>query len=87
VRDERLSVLRLCGPPGVGKSAAGWALYAGLARSGARAGFADIDQLGMCLPAPPQDPERYRLKERNLSAVTGNFRAAGCTAVVVSPPN
>jgi len=84
VRDERLSVLWLCGPPGAGKSAVGWALYAGLARSGARAGFVDIDQLGMCLPAPPDDPERYRLKVRNLSAVAGNFRTAGCDAVVVS---
>lgn len=82
--DERLSVLWLCGPPGAGKSAAGWALYAGLARSGVRAGFADLDQLGMCLPAPADDPECYRLKERNLSALAGNFRAAGCDAVVVS---
>jgi hypothetical protein len=84
VRDERLSVLWLCGPPGAGKSAAGWALYAGLARYGVRAGFADIDQLGMCLPAPPDDPERYRLKERNLSVVAGNFGAVGCDAVIVS---
>jgi hypothetical protein len=38
----------------------------------------------MCLPAPPDDPERYRVKVRNLSAVAGNFRAAGCAAVVVS---
>src|SRR5947207_813650 len=74
----------LCGPPGAGKSAVGWAVYAGLARSGARAGFVDIDQLGMCLPAPPDDPERYRLKARNVFAVAGNFRAAGCDAVVVS---
>jgi adenylylsulfate kinase-like enzyme len=84
VRDEGLSVLWLCGPPGVGKSAVGWALYAGLARTGARTAFADIDQLGMCLPAPPDDPGRYQLKERNLSAVSGNFRAAGCGAVIVS---
>jgi hypothetical protein len=84
VRDERLSVLWLCGPPGAGKSAVGWALYDGLARSGARAGFVDLDQLGMCLPAPPDDPERFRLKERNVSAVTANFRQAGCGALVVS---
>jgi adenylylsulfate kinase-like enzyme len=84
VRDERLSVLWLCGPPGAGKSAAGWALYAELARSGARVGFADIDQLGMCFPAAPDDPQRYRLKARNVSRVAGNFRAAGCDAVVVS---
>jgi hypothetical protein len=72
------------GPPGAGKSAAGWEVYAGLARSGARAGFVDIDQLGMCLPAPPDDPQRYRLKERNVSAVAANFRIAGCDAFVVS---
>jgi hypothetical protein len=81
---DRLSVLWLCGPPGAGKSAAGWALYDGLARSGARAGFVDLDQLGMCLPAPPGDPQRFRLKERNVSAVAANFRAAGCGALVVS---
>jgi hypothetical protein len=84
VRDERLSVLWLCGPPGAGKSAVGWALYAGLAGSGARVAFADLDQLGMCLPAPPDDPERDRLKERNLSAVARNFRAAGCDAVIAA---
>ena len=84
VCDERHSVLWLCGPPGAGKSAAGWALYDGLARSGARVGFVDIDQLGMCLPAPPDDPERFRLKERNVSAVVANFREADCDAFVVS---
>ena len=82
--DERLSLLWLCGPPGVGKSAVGWTLYAALARSGARAGFIDIDQLGMCLPALPGDPEPYGLKERNLSALSGNFRAADCDAIVLS---
>lgn len=84
VRDKRLSALWLCGPPGAGKSAAGWALYAGLALSGARAAFVDIDQLGICLPTAPGDRERYRLKERNLSAVAGNFRVAGCDALIVS---
>jgi chloramphenicol 3-O-phosphotransferase len=84
VRDDRIPVLWLCGPPGAGKSVVGWALYDGLARSGARAGFVDIDQLGMCLPAPPDDPERFRLKERNVSAVAANFREAGCGALVVA---
>jgi hypothetical protein len=84
VRHERHSVLWLCGSPGTGKSAVGWALYDGLARSGAQAGFVDLDQLGMCFPAPPDDPRRYRLKERNISAVAANFRGAGCDAFVVS---
>jgi hypothetical protein len=38
----------------------------------------------MCFPAPPDDPERFRLKERNVSAIAANFREAGCTAFVVS---
>ena len=80
MRDERQSVLWLCGAPGAGKSAVGWALYDKLAR----AGFVDLDQLGMCLPAPPDDPERYRLKERNVSAVAANFGAVGCDALIVS---
>jgi hypothetical protein len=84
MRDGSLSLIWLCGPPGAGKSAVGWALYTALVRSGARAGFADIDQLGMCFPARPDDPERYLLKERNAAAVVRNFRAAGCAAAVVS---
>ncbi len=58
VRDRRISVLWLCGPPGAGKSSVGMALYAGLTRSGARVGFADTDQLGMCFPTPSDDPQR-----------------------------
>jgi hypothetical protein len=44
------------------------------------AGFVDIDQLGMCFPAPPHDPELFLLKERNVSAVAANFRRVGCDA-------
>ena len=84
MHDGRLPVLWLCGPPGAGKSAAGWALYEGLARSGTRAGFIDIDQLGMCATQSPDDPDRYRLKERNLSAMAANFRMADCDALVVA---
>jgi hypothetical protein len=84
VRDGRISVLWLCGPPGAGKSSVGMALYAGLARSGARAGFADADQLGMCFPAPLDDPQRYRMKAVNLAALAGNFRAAGCDALIAA---
>ena len=84
MRDGPLSLLWLCGSPGAGKSTVGWALYEGLVRSGARVGFADIDQLGMCFPAPPGDPERYLLKSHNTSAVARNFQAAGCAAAVVN---
>jgi hypothetical protein len=86
VRNERLSVLWLCGPPGAGKSAVGWALYAGLARSGARAGFVDTDQLGMCLPAPPDDPDGSRLTARNLADLWRAYHEAGARRLVLSGP-
>ena len=35
--------------------------------------YVDIDQLGICYPELRSDPGRYRLKERNLSAVAANF--------------
>ena len=37
----------------------------------------------MCLPAPAGDPERYRLKLRNMAAVVPSFRAAGCDALIM----
>lgn len=85
MRDEEFSVLWLCGRWGAGKSSVGWALYEDLVRSGVRAGFLDIDQIGLLsLPAPPGDPHRYRLKETNMAAVAGNYRAAGCDVLVAA---
>jgi hypothetical protein len=81
---DPIPVLWLCGPPGVGKTAAGWEIYRQLGRSGIAAGYADIDQLGMCYPEPPADPWRHRLKARNLGAVLATFRAAGARCAVVS---
>jgi hypothetical protein len=91
--ESGLPVLWLYGPPGVGKTTVGWALYEHLVQGGTAAGYVDIDQLGMCYAAPtPEDwaPEpaddhgRHRLKARSLNAVLPNFRAAGAQGVVVS---
>src|SRR5262245_18986915 len=81
---EPLPVLWLTGTPGVGKTTVGFEVFAGLARDGVRAGFVDIDQLGMDYPEPPHDPGRYRLKAGNLNSVVANFRAAGARGVVVA---
>jgi adenylylsulfate kinase-like enzyme len=77
-------VLWLCGPPGVGKTAVGWQLFSELTQAGVKAGFVDIDQLGMCCPEPLADPGRHRMKAQNVSAVIASFRAAGADGVVVS---
>ena len=79
-----MPVLWLCGPPGVGKTTVGWEIYSQLIRAGWRAGYVDIDQLGICYPEPASDVGRHRMKARNLQAVIGSFQAAGVGCVVVS---
>ncbi|ARQ71867.1 hypothetical protein [Streptomyces marincola] len=83
-RGPALPVLWLCGPPGVGKSTVAWHTFRAHARSGTRTAYADIDQLGICFPEPPDDPDRHRLKARNLRAVLAAARAAGARRAVVS---
>lgn len=81
---DRISVLWLCGPPGVGKTVVGWAIYTDLVAPGVAAGYVDIDHLGMCYPEMPSDPGRYRLQARNLGAVIDGYQEAGARCVVVS---
>ncbi|HEY1178349.1 MAG TPA: AAA family ATPase [Phytomonospora sp.] len=78
---DRIPVLWLYGPPGVGKTTVALEIRA---RLGAAAAFADIDQLGMCYPGRPGDPDRHRLKADALAAVLPGFRDAGASCVVVS---
>ncbi len=79
-----METLWLCGPCGVGKTATGWELWSRLVAAGVPAGYADIDQLGMCYPERPEDPGRFHLQARNLAAVIAGHRAAGARCVVVS---
>ena len=68
----------------MGKTTVGWDVWTALTADGITAGYVDIDQLGMSMPAPPADPERYGLKVDNLAAVTPHYRGAGAQLVVVS---
>jgi adenylylsulfate kinase-like enzyme len=81
---DLIPVLWLCGPPGVGKSTVGWATFAQLTEAGVKAGYVDIDQLGICYPEHVSDPGRHRMKAQNLGAVVANYRAAGARCVIVS---
>ncbi|WP_377266912.1 AAA family ATPase [Peterkaempfera sp. SMS 1(5)a] len=81
---DPLPVLWLCGPAGVGKTTAGWEFFSRLTASGFPVGYVDIDQLGVFLPGPPEDPDRHRMKTQNLAAVLANFRERGARCVVVS---
>lgn len=79
-----MEILRLAGGPGVGKSAVAWRVAQRLRGDGVRAGYVDIDQLGMCYPAPEDDPDRWALKERVLERVAREFAATGADLLVVS---
>lgn len=79
-----MDALRLAGPPGVGKSTAAWAIAQHLASGGERVAYVDIDQLGMCYPAPEDAPDRWELKENALRGVARRFRRDGVQRLVVS---
>lgn len=79
-----MDVLRLAGVPGVGKSAVAWAVAQRLASDGVPTGYLDIDQLGMCYPAPSDDPDRWALKETALARLAARFRDAGVERLIVS---
>lgn len=69
---------------GVGKSAVGWEIFTQLINAGIKTGYADADQLGLCYPAPEDDPVNHRVKSRNLGAVCQNFRSAGARCLILS---
>ena len=68
--------LWLYGPPGVGKSTTGFELFEQLIERGDRVAFVELDQIGMCLPAPVA--ARSAAKADNLLGMLDNF-AAGLT--------
>ena len=79
-----IPVLWVSGPPGVGKTAVAWEVYRRLARAGAAPAYVDVDQLGMCYPATSSDPDRHRLKARNVASLGASFAAAGARGLIVS---
>ena len=77
-------VLWLCGPSGVGKSTVGWELSAQLNAAGISTAYLDLDQIGLCYPAPAEDPDNHRIKVRNLAEMWPVYRAAGAQCLVLS---
>lgn len=73
--------LWLYGPPGVGKSATGFELFEQLIERGDRVAFVELDQIGMCMPAPVA--ARSAAKADNLLGMLDNFAAAGVDGVIV----
>ena len=81
---DGVALLWLCGPSGVGKSSVAWEIFAQLSRAGIKSAYLDADQLGLCYPAPADDPGNHRVKAHNLGEVWPTFRDAGVSCLVVS---
>ncbi|MEU6996430.1 hypothetical protein ABZ953_37985 [Streptomyces sp. NPDC046465] len=78
----RAEVLLIGGRSGVGKSSVGWEVAARLRASDIGHALIEGDLLDAVHPAPPGDPHRSRITERNLTAVWANYRALGCRRLV-----
>ncbi|UED83095.1 hypothetical protein [Streptomyces profundus] len=77
-------LLWLCGPSGVGKTSVGWEIFTRLGRAGIVAGYLDADQVGLCYPAPADDPGTHRVKASNVGAMARTLHAAGASCLVLS---
>ncbi|GAA1280735.1 hypothetical protein Psi02_67110 [Planotetraspora silvatica] len=77
-------VLWLCGATAVGKSTVGYEIFMQVYRTGVRAAYVDVKQIGALRPVADDDVDSHRLKARNLAAVWAGHRAAGAQCLVVS---
>ena len=77
-------VLFTVGAVGVGKSDASYRLFARLWRKGVQTARLDLDELGMCHPAPPQDPDNHQVKAAVLGAAWPVFRDRDTSRLVLA---
>lgn len=84
MNDHATKVLWLVGALGTGKSDTSYHLFSRLWRSGTRVARLDLDDLGMCHPAPEDDPDNHRVKAEAMAAAWSVFQSHGATSLVVS---
>ncbi|QFZ21878.1 DEAD/DEAH box helicase family protein [Saccharothrix syringae] len=73
-------VIWLLGPAGAGKSTVGWHVYRALDD----AAYVDVDQLGLCHPVPPDDPDNHAVKAGTLGSLW-SARVRGALVVAGGP--
>lgn len=81
-RMDHAEALLIGGRAGVGKTTVGWEVSAQLRAVSVTHAVIDGDFMGAAHPAPPGDPHRAGITERNLVAVWGNYAALGYRRLV-----
>jgi hypothetical protein len=81
---QRPQVLFLLGAVGVGKTDASYRIFARLWEAGTQTARLDLDDVGMCHPAPADDPDNHRVKAEMLGAVWPVFRSRGTRRLVLA---
>ena len=79
-----IPVLWLVGSIGTGKSDTSFHVFLRLSRTGMPIARLDLDDLGMCHPAPADDPENHRVKAEAMGAAWSVFEQHGATCFVIS---
>ncbi|MFD7660354.1 hypothetical protein ACFV4N_40795 [Actinosynnema sp. NPDC059797] len=77
-------LLLIGGGAGVGKTSVAWEVSALLRGRGTAHCFVEGDFLDQVHPAPPGDPHRTAITERNLASVWANYAALGQTRLIYS---
>ncbi|MBB6626048.1 hypothetical protein H5V45_01825 [Nocardioides sp. KIGAM211] len=80
----RTPALLLLGAMGTGKSDTSYHVFSRLYRSGIPTARLDLDDIGMCHPAPPDDPDNFVVKAEAMGAAWRVFASHGARCLVVS---
>lgn len=80
----RTPALLLIGAIGTGKSDTSYHVFSRLYRAGIPTARLDLDDIGMCHPAPRGDPHNFVVKSEVMGAAWRVFEANGARCLVVS---
>jgi adenylylsulfate kinase len=80
---QKLPVLIITGPVGVGKTTVAAALSELLGQAALPHALIDLDWLRWCYPSPADDPFQLTLGIQNLTAVWSHYQAAGAARLIL----
>ncbi|HEY1703894.1 MAG TPA: AAA family ATPase [Trebonia sp.] len=79
-----VSVVVLCGPPGVGKSSLAEEMFDQLSVHDVRHAVIDVDALCLCWPFRPGDRYNTQTAVENLAAVWAGYRRQGISRLILA---